>query len=195
MYVFSLYYSCIINCIKQFSTIFVQKLFPLFYVQNTISRENSAFWFYILLDGLRKSKVRKTVLRTFFFLRKKSVFLNPLIKLIINIALIDYYITNIGIGKTSFISALLSDFKLQFLSTNDDLKCVSAEAEFLIFDDFDWQELSVESVKKIIGQVKKKMFNYYFIHNSSTLYYLEISLGKPLRPDITMRPCSIIKRE
>lgn len=58
-----------------------------------------------------------------------------------------------GTGKTSLVHALTHAFGVKFVSTPDDLKNVDArKTKFVIFDDFDWHEIPVDTIKRLMDR-------------------------------------------
>jgi hypothetical protein len=57
-----------------------------------------------------------------------------------------------GTGKSCLIQTLTAQYGVQFFGTADELKEISPEAQFIVFDDFDFSSLTVECMKRMLDR-------------------------------------------
>jgi cytidylate kinase len=96
-----------------------------------------------------------------------------------------------GTGKSSLIETMCHPFGVQFVATADELKNVSKKTQFVVFDDFNFDGLSVDDVKRLMDRERPTQR----IKVSSTLYSISVFLIKYsisvliCRYDIQMQFC------
>jgi nicotinamide riboside kinase len=57
-----------------------------------------------------------------------------------------------GTGKSCLIEALTSAFGCQFFGTADELKEISDEVQFAVFDDFDFKDFTKDDIKRLLDR-------------------------------------------
>jgi len=57
-----------------------------------------------------------------------------------------------GCGKSCLVEAIIMKYGVQFFGTPDELKEISNDAQFVVFDDFDFSNFTVDDVKRLLDR-------------------------------------------
>ena len=57
-----------------------------------------------------------------------------------------------GCGKSCLVEAITMKYGVQFFGTPDELKEISNDAQFVVFDDFDFSNFTVDDVKRLLDR-------------------------------------------
>jgi len=57
-----------------------------------------------------------------------------------------------GCGKSCLIETITMKYGVQFFGTPDELKEISSDAQFVVFDDFDFSNFTVDDIKRLLDR-------------------------------------------
>ena len=57
-----------------------------------------------------------------------------------------------GFGKSAFVHAMTYRFGTFFIGTRDELRSIPKKTNFLVFDDFDFTDLSLDTCKRLFDR-------------------------------------------
>jgi hypothetical protein len=58
-----------------------------------------------------------------------------------------------GCGKSCLIDTITMKYGVHFFGTPDELKEISSDAQFVVFDDFDFSNFTVDDIKQRISSI------------------------------------------